>query len=572
MEVKCKICGTINDGETNFCKGCFVKLDVENPENVTYNPKENEISAEIEEKQETIPWSDDNPIEASQNVIDNELAQMQSNQIINSNINEEVNNDAVMQPMVEENIPVIENNEPIVSNQIEIQNNDLPPIESNEMKSIEEDNFVLEPINDDNSETTQMLKQDNVPAIQQQENIELKPITDENPNVKDLDATEIIDFDSINEAYNNINNEVVSLDNNKVETLVEPININSKEEIDNKIENNIEEVDTVKPLEVEPLATLDNSQEIMEESIPEITNDNWSNDSKLPELDMDQFNDDSWEKETEEVEKPSSDIAYISGGKLFFKFLLNCLLFGVIFGAICIGFRYLLNNIFNLGNNAELVFIVISSISSIATLLIATDKTFKKQVPLATKINGTTFSILLFIALPYLLIKLVYNLYVGTTFVIFLILIALSLIILAIFFNYMRSLIRNKHQMKKDDKASFIYGLFSILLIGATLYGVYTYQDKDYSLSFNTLFNGGANVELAKSYIAEVEKAIAKNKQEIDGYEIPNVIENVEFASYDGKKPDAMALYVNENGKVSSGTIIVDGKVYSYDGEKVKAS
>ena len=66
MEVKCKVCGTINDGETNFCKGCFVKLDVENPENVTYNPKEKEISAEIEEKEEVIPWSDS---------VDNEISQ-----------------------------------------------------------------------------------------------------------------------------------------------------------------------------------------------------------------------------------------------------------------------------------------------------------------------------------------------------------------------------------------------------------------------------------------------------------------------------------------------------------------
>ena len=301
-----------------------------------------------------------------------------------------------------------------------------------------------------------------------------------------------------------------------------------------------------------------------ENSIPEISN---NLDNGLPDLDMDQFN-----SENDLLEDEKIDINYVSSKKLFLKFFLNCLLFGIVFGTICLGFRYLLSNIFNLENNAELIFIVISSVSSIATLLIATDKTFKKQVPLASKINETTFLILFFIALPYLLIKLAYNLFVGTTFVVFLILIALSLIILAIFFNYMRNIIRMKHQMKKEDKTSFIYGIFSIVLIGITLFGVYIYKEKDYNISFDILFNDGENIKLVESYISEVEKSISKNKNEIEGYEIPNIIENVEYAAYDGKKPDGMVLYIDENGKVSSGTILIKNKEYLYDGEKVRVN
>ena len=61
MEIKCKICGTINDGETNFCKGCFVKLDSDKPVESVYNPKENEIAVPIEEETDvTIPWEEEN--------------------------------------------------------------------------------------------------------------------------------------------------------------------------------------------------------------------------------------------------------------------------------------------------------------------------------------------------------------------------------------------------------------------------------------------------------------------------------------------------------------------------------
>ena len=539
MEVKCKVCGTINDGETNFCKGCFVKLDVENPENVTYNPKEKEISAEIEEKEEVIPWSDS---------VDNEILQENNYESPIFNSNNELKKEKTLSESMSQT-----------------ENNTFKPIGSEQ-----ENNQSLE------------LNNESLPQIQSEEE-EFKPINDLLSNENNLEKTEIIDFDLIKDAYNNLQNN--SVEDIKIETPFEPIETEENSKLHNN-ENGTLLEQPIEDISAEPLSTQekielpkvelvvpnDNQIEYAnnneEASIPEISN-SW-NENSLTDLDMEQFNieNDSWEDEKEE----KTDINYLSSGKLFLKFLLNCLLFGILFGALCIGFRYLLNNIFNLGNNAELIFIVISSISSIAALLIATDKTFKKQVPLASKINETTFSILLFVALPYLLIKLAYNLYVGTTFVIFLILIALSLIILAIFFNYMRNLIRMKHQMKKEDKASFIYGIFSILLIGLTLYGVYTYKDKDYNISFDIIFNDGENIKLVESYINEVEKSISRNKTEIEGYEIPNIIDDVEYAAFDGNKPDGMALYLDENGNVSSGTILIKNRVYSYDGVKVRAS
>ena len=524
MEVKCKVCGTINDGTTNFCKGCFVKLDVENPENVAYNPKEKELPVEIEEKEETIPWND----------ATNEIVQENKSISPILNSNNEIN---------EENLNKLNQS----MNQIK-KGNELEPIVFRKENNQTLDNEPLQQI--------------------QSENNEFKPIDDLSQNEVNLEKTEIIDFDVINDAYSNLQKN--SDENITKETTFQPIESKeaseqliddiSNEQLLKDVKLNLPKVELNVPNEM-----LDNNEE---DSIPELSN-GWDGKS-LPDLDMEQFNIENDSLEDDEIVK--TDIDYVSSNKLFLKFLLNCLLLGIIFGVLCIGFRYLLNNIFNIGNNAELIFIVISSVSSIATLLIATDRTFKKQVPLASKINGTTFPILLFIALPYLLIKLAYTLFIGTTFVIFLILIALSLIILAIFFNYMRNIIRMKHQMKKEDKASFIYGIFSILLIGITLYGVYTYKEKDYNISFDILFNDGENIKLVESYISEVEKSISRNKNEIEGYEIPDIIEDVEYAAFDGKKPDGMVLYIDETGKVSYGTILIKNKVYSYDGEKVRVS
>ena len=502
MEIKCKVCGTINDGETNFCKGCFVKLDIENPDVVSYNPKENEISASIIEKEENnVLWNNDEENDSL---------------IVEENIE--------FKPIEDDYIPTL------VENEIQLNVQEFKPIEDNE------EMVTTELVND-----FEVMKDLNETA----EEIKTDELNNEFETINDLDKT-------VEEIEDN-NQEEIELEEEKI---IEVGHIVEQEKNDNKVEIEY---------------SFDNQNENVEliETIPEV----WEEEkSELPELDMSELDkNDDWNDEIDENESKQS-FDYLTPSKLFVKFLLNCLLFGVLFGALCIGFRYLLTNLFETGNEVELIFIVISSISSIATLLISTDRTFKKHLPLATKINTTSFMLLFLVALPYLLIKLAYNLFIGTTFVIFLILIALTLVILAIFFNYMRTLIRNRHEIKTDDKAILIYGIFSILLVVLTLFGVYKYKDKDYNISFDILWNDSENVELVRTYILEVEKSIQKNKTEIDGYDIPDKIENVEFAVIDGNRPDGMVLYLNEEGKVISGTIIIGQNVYSYDGEKIKAN
>lgn len=560
MEIKCKVCGTINDGETNFCKGCFVKLDIEDPKIVSYNPKENEKSANIiEEVEKTIPWEN--------NVEPLEMA--------------EVN----LQP-IEENIKPLE-----------IIEASLQPIEEKteeifEFKPIEDDyipGVVLE--DSDNSqiisEPTDFKPIDNL--INQEvieDNIVDETLVVENNIVNESNLEEVVSIENVN-----TNDEIIpSIDNNLIQedAIVEeiPVELNEEIKLDEQLDNNIQE-DTNFP-EIETEIKQDESEQLTDikseelnndiemdieedNSIPEVWQIDEKSQNELPEIDMSEFEDkDDWNEEI--TDDKLENINYLSPTKLFLKFLLNCFVIGIIFGALCIGFRYLLTNIFEIGNKAELVFIVMSSITSIATLLISTDRTFKKGLPLATKINKTTFMILFLVAIPYLLIKLAYNLYIGTTFVTFLILISLTLIILAIFFNYMRSLIRSKHEIKTDDKATLIYGIFSILLVGLTLYGVYMYKEKDYDISFDILLYDSENIKIVEKYIFEVEKSLLKNKTEIEGYAYPDKIENVEFAVIDGESPDGMVLYINENGKVTSGTMVIGTKVYSYDGEKVKAN
>ena len=524
MEIKCKVCGTINDGETNFCKGCFVKLDIEDPNNATYNPKEKEISASIiDEKQDIIPW--DIPTESVNNVNFEPVVETNSEEVFE------------FKPIDENNIvPEVEiNDTPMM--EVEI---DFRPIE--ELEAIKNEN-IIEPIVENSIE---------------------EPIT------------EIEDIITSGGGIVAIPVDVMNNQRETEEELVEETNVIENE--DNEINAGLDIVEKmadeiIEKEEINPILENSNVLESDEESIPELWQDDINNlqNNELPELDMSQFEKDDWNEEVE-IEEQQVMVECISPIKLVLKFLLNCILIGIIFGVLCIGFRYVLTHMFDMGNKAELIFIVISSVTSIATLLIATDMTFKKGIPLATKINSTTFSILFLIALPYLLIKLAYNLYIGTTFVILLILIALTLIILAIFFNYMRTIIRNKHAIKGDDKGLLIYGVFSIILVVLTLYGVYMFKDKDSNISFGILINDSENVHMVETYINEVEKSLSKNITEIDGYTVPDKIEDVNYAVIDGNKPDGMVLYINKDGKVISGTVVIGQKVYSYDGENIKAN
>lgn len=571
MEIKCKVCGTINDGETNFCKGCFVKLDIEDPNIVSYNPKENEKSASIiEETESVIPWENsEETLNQQEEVKTEELFEFKpiEDGYVPSSLSEEKNDISIVNEMVEF--------KPIKDAEDINESTEIKDFNNNEMPSLDEIIFDDSKI----QETKEIIT-----SNKENEQIEFKPMDDNIEEIGLDESTEVKVFDD---------NEMPSLDtivtnNNEIQEIEEIVVSEETNEIVEPIEDNNEEVKLNESDEIDEIISdneIESTEEIIESVEPQIETDNeveeensipetWQMEEvkeELPELDMSEFeDDDNWDEEIEE--EKSENINYLNPSKLFFRFLLNCSIIGIIFGALCIGFRYILTSMFEIGNKAELIFIVISSVTSIATLLIATDRTFKKGLPIVSKINKTTLLILFFIALPYLLIKLAYNLYIGTTFVIFLILVALTLVILAIFFNYMRTLIRNKQGITDDDKGIIIYGIFSIILVGLTLYGVYIYKNKDYDISFDILLHDSKNVEMVQTYINEVEKALLKNKTEIDGYQIPEKIENVEFASIDGNKPDGMVLYINDNGKVTSGTVVIGTNVYSYDGEKVKAN
>jgi len=437
MEIKCKVCGTINDGETNFCKGCFVKLDIEDPNIVSYNPKENEKSASIiEETESVIPWEN-------------------SEETLNQQ--EEVKTEELFEfkPIEDDYVPNVVSEKSNETEIIEIPFEFVPiddvTEEIKEESKIQDLNIEEEPINDINIpigdvEFVQEESEEVVNDVKEQEDIIDNEIVSE----------EVVE--SVNETIEETNEIVEPIEDNN-----EEVKLNESDEIDKVIGNN--EIESTEEIiePVEPQIETDNAVEEVN-SIPET----WQTEeekpkNELPELDMSQFDDDNWDDEVEE--EKIENINYLNPSKLILRFLLNCSIFGIIFGALCIGFRYMLTSMFEIGNKAELIFIVISSITSIATLLISTDRTFNKGLPIASKINKTSLSILFYIALPYLLIKLAYNLYIGTTFVIFLILVALTLVILAIFFNYMRTLVRSKQGINDDDKAIIIYGIFLTLII-----------------------------------------------------------------------------------------------------------
>lgn len=544
MEVKCKVCGTINDGETNFCKGCFVKLDKEIPVENNYNPKEKEITVPIEEVKEIeVPW---------------------------------IENDSVQKEL-----------KPIVEQASETDNYweqpELKPInELEEINNLDKNNIIFEPMVENYSINDEPTDLDNIePMKEEVESIVDQSIEDSIPEPVAIEipteekATNSIDEQSVEETIPEIEEIELPVEEKEIESIIEqPIEESNQLETETILETEPEKKSNVM------MSIIDDNgnNQIVEDSIPELSDNNDDQTTSLPELDMKQFeiddqkeSDSSWVDEVEEIEPVDMKYSYVGVGKLILKYFIYCAIFGVIFGAICIGFRYAMTNIFNMGNRGELIFIVISSVTSVATLLLAADRTLKKTIPLASKINEASIMMLMLIAVPYLLIKIVYNLYIGTTLVTLLIVVALSLLILAIFLNYLRGNIRHKHELKNEDKISFIYGVISIVLVLGLLTFTYMYRDKDYDISLDILMNDTKNKETVMEYIYQVEKTILKNQTEKDGYVIPNVIGDVNYAEIDGKTPTEMTLYINENGGVKSGTIVYKGKTYKYNGKNIEA-
>lgn len=151
MEIKCKVCGTVNDGETNFCKVCFQKLDLEKTSNNDLKPILSDLDNNLNELK---PIAEDSPM------VDNTLKKIDEDNLtikpIEENGNQKsLNEERAKQEISEINseiIPIEENNQ--------VKYNDIAPIEGdNEIERVEEkpnelesDNLVMQPIEETNND------------------------------------------------------------------------------------------------------------------------------------------------------------------------------------------------------------------------------------------------------------------------------------------------------------------------------------------------------------------------------------------------------------------------------------
>ena len=148
MEIKCNICGTINDGSTNFCKGCFQKLDEERKVESLEPKIEPIIEVPIEEeKEKEIPWVG----EETENSEESKEAEVPNNSF--EEINEPINDEL---EKIEVDIPIEENNEIPIEAETTLENNEEiswdiqeTPIEE-VSENIVETNSPIEPIQDTN--------------------------------------------------------------------------------------------------------------------------------------------------------------------------------------------------------------------------------------------------------------------------------------------------------------------------------------------------------------------------------------------------------------------------------------
>ena len=106
MEVKCKVCGTVNDSMNPFCKGCFLPLHktMEEWTNDIEDKINEQLEVKLEEKQpnEVTPYeelsdevmepeleTDDNPIEEIKEEIDNVEIPTEENLNIDDSLEEQ---------------------------------------------------------------------------------------------------------------------------------------------------------------------------------------------------------------------------------------------------------------------------------------------------------------------------------------------------------------------------------------------------------------------------------------------------------------------------------------------------
>ena len=525
MEIKCDICGTINDGSTNFCKGCFQKLDGERKQNIA--PTDDTVVSVIEQEEvKEVPWNNGEVVE---NVVPNPTPVVDDWEL--TGVNGEAKKEEVEEELGKTEVLDF-NNQQVVETPVTKEVSETPVEETiNEVSTVQP-----EPVTNENIEPVR----EEVVEPMVEEVVQSEPIVEENmePITEEVSAIdESIPEDS------SIENSPVEVTEPITETeitTVEPIEDN--DEIQQDLNNDIEEV-------IEPISELgEESESIKTESIT----DDWSKDP------------------IEEKEEVSKEPKYIL--KFAIIYLISMI---VVFGTLILTTKYL-NKIFD-NVTSDIVSFVLYRLAALFTLIISTILTFKKQVPKIEKMNNITFKILGFIALPSIIIQLfVLGFIKNTKVLMFIIGIMLSLIILVIFFSYIRNMIKKRNQVHIDDKVFFVYGVVNIILIiGLLGLGIYARSNNLNMPKINFLYNvfndSSKDEEIVEKFINQVQLKILENQETIENYEFPKVIDDVSYASYDEYTPDAIELKLNNEGAIIGGTITYHNINYSYDGEKIKA-
>lgn len=543
MEIKCDICGTINDGSTNFCKGCFQKLDAERKQNIA--PEETNVSSVIEnEEVQEVPWNNNEEIEeiaSDTPEIDDWEPLSVNGDVIKNNDSEDISDETAEETDNEIQEEKITEESPVEVAKEDIQEEIVD--EHVEDTSGEMDGEVqIEQSSEEVIEESTM--QDNV-EIDESATEELGESTDE--NIIEKTTEEVTETTEVVEE----NNEEVQEEQPVEDAVDDSWELPAEEEIQPVELPEQEEI-------IEPIGELDESMEAPISPIPELGEDpvktevdDWSNDP------------------IEEAEETRKEPKYI------LKFILTYLIsMFVVFGTLVLTTKYL-NNIFD-NVTSNIVSFALYRLASLLTLIFSTFITFRKKAPGIEKMNSVTFKILGFVAIPSILIQLFILGFVENTKVLmFVVGIMLSLIILVIFFGHIRNTIKKKNEAHLDDKVFFVYGIINIvLIIGLLGFGIYARSNSLDMPKINFLYNIFNNTkedkEIIEKFIAQVQLKILENQATNENYVFPAVMNDVNDAAYDEYTPDEINLQLNEDGAITGGTITYRGIIYTYDGEKIE--
>lgn len=562
-EIKCDICGTINDGSTDFCKGCFQKLNAERKQNVV---EEEKVTNVIEnEEVRDVPWNND---DVEVQAIETNIPEVENWDMVSVNSEEkkhaeepEVVEEQPVEEVVSEEVPAetvepvpveVESDQNVVSLETPVEVVEEQPVEPDvqvtETEEIEQPEVVAEnnqpeqlAINFEETSDTEPVEEVPVETVEPLP-VEVEPDQKAAPLETPVEVAEEQPTEIPEEAVSTeeIIQPEATVEEQSVEVaddVVEPVPIE---------ENEI--VEEVKPAEeiIEPIAELDAEPQAQLE-----TNDDWSNDP------------------VEDDEVKGEKVKYLS--KFTIVYIISMV---VIFGGLLITEK----DLGKLFDNAtkDIVSFALYRLAALLTLLIAAKVTFFKQVPEVEKLNKVTFKILFLIAVPSIIIQLFVLGFVRNTKVLmFIVGIMLSLIVLVIFFSYIRNLIKKKNNVKGDDKVFFIYGIVNIvLIIGLLGFGMYARSNNLDMPRINFVYKLFHDVEkdeeIVEKFINQTELNIIKYQTEYANYEIPSVIDDVSYAAFDDYTPEEINLILNKEGAIISGTIKYNGYSYKYNGQTLK--